>query len=67
MQKKYPVTAFGLLFGLGGIAAAPRDAEGLSEVAALRREMKADDVAAMGATVDDQAVLVQKIMRECSL
>ncbi|KAF7854741.1 hypothetical protein EAF04_010309 [Stromatinia cepivora] len=62
-----PMTALGLLFGLGGLAAAPRDAEGLSEVAALRKEMKADDVAAMGATVDDQAFMVQKIIRACVL
>ncbi|CAD6446789.1 70f8fb62-2be9-40c0-91c7-3914c6610b41 [Sclerotinia trifoliorum] len=62
-----PMSALGLLFGLGGVAAASRDAEGLSKVAALRREMKGEDVASMGVTVEDQAVLVQKIMKDCTL
>ncbi|KAI9645025.1 hypothetical protein NHQ30_007064 [Ciborinia camelliae] len=62
-----PMSALGLLFGIGGIAAVSRDAEGLARVAALRREMTADDVAAMGATVEDQAASVQKIIKDCSL
>ncbi|ESZ94750.1 alpha-1,3-glucanase/mutanase [Sclerotinia borealis F-4128] len=61
-----PMTALSLLFGLGGVAAVSRDAEVFAKVAALRREMKAADVAAMSSTVEEQVALVQKIIKECA-
>jgi hypothetical protein len=61
------MSALGLLLGLGSIAAATKDAAGLSKIAALRREMTTDDVAAMGATVEEQATSIQKLLKSCTL
>jgi hypothetical protein len=61
-----PMTALGLLFGVGGLAAVARDAEGLAKIASLRRTMSGSEVLSMGSTVDEDAALIQRITKSCA-
>ncbi|PQE29794.1 alpha-1,3-glucanase mutanase protein [Rutstroemia sp. NJR-2017a WRK4] len=61
-----PMAALGLLFGIGGLGAVARDAEGLAKIAALRRTMSGSEVVSLGATVDEDAALIQRITKSCA-
>ncbi|PQE24790.1 alpha-13-glucanase mutanase protein [Rutstroemia sp. NJR-2017a BVV2] len=61
-----PMTALGLLFGVGGLGAVARDAEGLAKIAALRRTMSGSEVVSLGATVDEDATFIQRITKSCA-
>ncbi|PQE03158.1 alpha-13-glucanase mutanase protein [Rutstroemia sp. NJR-2017a BBW] len=60
------MAALGLLFGIGGLGAVARDAEGLAKIAALRRTMGGSEVVLLGATVDEDAALIQRITKSCA-
>lgn len=62
-----PMTILGLLFGVGGVAMAGRDAAGFGKMAGVRRGIAPGDLGAMGTIVKDQATVLQKITKSCKL
>jgi chitinase len=56
------VNMLGMLFGVGSIAKASRNAKGLSEVANWRKGMKAGEITSLGKIFENGDSMVQSIL-----
>lgn len=61
------MNVLGMLLGVGSIAKATRDGEGISSVAKIRKEMTADDIASFGKIFSNNDDKLQSIMKVCRL
>lgn len=61
------MSIFGLLFGVGGVAALEREAASYARMGKMRRDMDPEEIARLGDSVHEQAMSVQKIVRSCNL
>ncbi len=61
------VNILGLLLGVGVIAKASRDGEGIAAIAKIRRGMSSDDVSSLGSIFKNNDDKLQSIMKVCRL
>ncbi|POS79183.1 alpha-1,3-glucanase/mutanase [Diaporthe helianthi] len=61
------MSIFGLLFGVGGVAALEREAASYARMGKMRRDTDPEEIARLGDSVHEQAMSVQKIVRSCNL
>ena len=56
------INVLGMLIGVGSITKVSRDADGIGSVAAARRGMKADDIAALGKIFSDNDSTLKRVL-----